>query len=260
MKAKADDLLVGMLWTCDMLYRPTLRNLTGSYEEWAYRNGFLRELQRLEKERFLERHGLGPDRRLYRLTERGRLRALGGRDPEKCWKRKWDGYWRVVVFDIPANEDKTRNALHYYLRNHGFGCLQRSVWITPGPIDDIKRDMARESPKVKSMAFLKAQLCGGERNEQIVRAAWKFGRIYELYDDYLAVLARKPSLHSGDSASAKAFQTWAAEERQAWHAAVSEDPLLPAALLPEDYNGREAWQQRKKLMQEAGAQMRAFQY
>lgn len=260
MRAKADDLLLGMLWTCDMLSRPTLRNLTSSYEEWAYRNGFLRELQRLEKEQFLERHGLGRDRRLYRLTERGRLRALGGRDPEKCWKRKWDGYWRIVVFDISAKEERTRSALLYYLRNHGFGCLQRSVWITPDTIDDVKKDMAGESPRIKSLAFLKAQLCGGERNEQVVRAAWDFARIYELYDDYLAVLARKPQLNSADSISARSFRAWAAEERQAWDAAVCEDPLLPSALLPDDYNGRDAWERRKKAFQDAAPQMRAFQY
>jgi phenylacetic acid degradation operon negative regulatory protein len=172
-----------MLWTCDMLRRPTLRNLTDSYEQWAYRNGFWKELQRLEKEQFLERHGLGPDQRLYRLTERGRLRALGGRDPERCWKRKWDGDWRVVVFDISSQENNRRNALHYYLRNHGFGCLQRSVWVTPDRIDQVQKDMGGASAKVKSMAFLSAQLCGGERNEQIVQAAWDFGRINELYSD-----------------------------------------------------------------------------
>ena len=69
-QAKAEDLLCGLLWTCDMLTRPTFRNLTDSYEAWAYRNGLLKELHRLEKERFLERHGLGPDQRLYRLTQR----------------------------------------------------------------------------------------------------------------------------------------------------------------------------------------------
>src|SRR6185295_4510945 len=167
--------------------------------------------------------GLAPISGFIGSPNAGRLRALGGRDPEKCWKRKWDGYWRVVVFDISAKEDKTRNALHYYLRNHGFGCLQRSVWITPDAIDDVKKDMAPESAKVKSMAFLKAQLCGGERNEQIVRAAWDFGRIHELYDDYLAVLARKPPLRSADFTSAKAFQAWIAEERQAWASVMSKD-------------------------------------
>jgi len=38
------------------------------------------------------------------------------------------------------------------------------------------------------------------------------------------------------------------------------DPLLPSVLLPEDYLGREAWKQRKKVLTEAAAQMRAFQF
>ena len=113
---------------------------------------------------------------------------------------------------------------------------------------------------MSAKAFLSAQLCGGERNEQIAQAAWRFSEINEAYDDYLTVLRRRPVAEIADPASAKTFQTWAAEERQAWLAAISMDPLLPSVLLPEDYPGREAWKQRKKVLNEAAAQMRAFQF
>jgi DNA-binding transcriptional regulator PaaX len=74
------------------------------------------------------------------------------------------------------------------------------------------------------------------------------------------VLRRKPESPLADTSVAKSFQSWAAEERAAWLAAISEDPLLPSTLLPEDYKGREAWKARKKLLEDAGAQMRAFQF
>jgi phenylacetic acid degradation operon negative regulatory protein len=258
MNVKTEEFLYGLLWTSDILARPTFRNLTDSYEAWAYRNGLLRQLQRLEKERFLEHHGLGPDQRLYRLTQHGRLYALGGRDPEACWARKWDGFWRIVIFDIPAAHVKTRFALLRYLRNHGFGCLQRSVWVTPHPLKDEHKDVAGFPVKAKSLVFLQASLCGGERDEQIVKAAWNFSRINELYEEYLAVLGRRPPHPLTNEAGAKTFQAWVAEERQAWASALAADPLLPKSLLPSDYQGCEAWAKRKKVMKQAGGQMRGF--
>jgi phenylacetic acid degradation operon negative regulatory protein len=183
---------------------------------------------------------------------------LGGRDPEACWARKWDGLWRIVIFDIPAAHVKTRFALLRYLRNHGFGCLQQSAWVTPHPLKEEQKEVAGFPVKAKSLVFLEASLCGGERNEQIVKAAWNFTRMNELYDEYLAVLARRPEQPLTGDAAAKNFQAWAAEERQAWLAALSSDPLLPKALLPADYQGRDAWAKRKKVMRQAGTQMRGF--
>ena len=258
MRARNEELLYGLLWTCDMLARPTFRNLTDSYESWAYRNGLLRELHRLEARKFLERHGLGPDERVYRLTQHGRVYALGGRDPEECWARKWDGFWRMVTFDIPAAHVKTRFALHRYLRSHGFGCLQKSVWITPHPLKEEQKEVAGFPVKAKSLVFWQSTLCGGERNEQIVLAAWNFGRINELYAEYLAVLGRRPHQLLSNQSAAKAFRAWSAEERQAWLAVMEADPLLPRTLLPPDYQGCEAWAERKKIMKQAASQMRTF--
>jgi DNA-binding transcriptional regulator PaaX len=257
-RAKAEDLMCGLLWTCDMLWRPTFRDLTDSYEAWAYRNGLLQELHRLEKEKFLERTGQGPDQRLYRLTQHGRVHALGGRDPEECWGRKWDGFWRMVSFDIPAAHVKTRYALHRYLRSHGFGCLQKSLWITPHPLKEEQKEVAGFPVKAKSLVFWQSTLCGGERNEQIVRAAWNFDRINDLYTEYLDVLGRRPRQLLSDPPAAKAFQAWNTEERQAWLAVMEADPLLPKALLPSDYQGCEAWAERKKVMKQAGVKMRGF--
>ena len=40
------------------------------------------------------------------------------------------------------------------------------------------------------------------------------------------------------------MQAWLREEREAWHDLMQRDPLLPACLLPPDYLGRLAWQER----------------
>src|ERR1017187_8570810 len=93
---KTQEFLNLLLWSADILMRPTYRNLTDSYTGWAYRNGLLKQVARLEQQQLIERDSNSPDDRLYRLSAQGRLHVLGGRDPEERWARPWDGQWRLV--------------------------------------------------------------------------------------------------------------------------------------------------------------------
>jgi len=45
--------------------------------------------------------------------------------------RKWDGYWRLVLFDIPEKEKIGREALRSKLKQLGFYQLQKSCFIHP---------------------------------------------------------------------------------------------------------------------------------
>ena len=258
MKAKTEELLFLALWACDTLSRPTFRNLTDSFEGWAYRNGLLRQLHRLERRQLLERQsGEGRDR-LHRLTEAGRLQALGGRDPEARWKRPWDGRWHLVLFDVPEVRSAERNKLRRYLQNRGFGYLQNSVWITPDSVSEERALLAGGPVDVESLLLLEARPCAGESDEEIVAGAWDFDNINERYGRHQGVLARRPRRRLDTEATAKVFYRWLSEEREAWMDVMGRDPLLPESLLPRGYAGRQAWRNRVAVMTEAGEQMRAF--
>src|ERR1043166_136883 len=116
MSPKTEEFLYHLLWAAESLARPTWRNLTESFEGWAYRTGLRQQLLRLEKARWIERQVAPDGNRLLRLTEAGRLRALGGCDPEVRWRRRWDGRWRLIVFDVPEARRTVRNKLRRYLR------------------------------------------------------------------------------------------------------------------------------------------------
>ena len=238
--------------------RPTFRNLTDSYESWAYRKGLLVQLHRLERRRWIERKATAPKDRIYRLTEQGRLHVLGGRDPEQRWTRSWDGQWRMVLFDMPLGKDAQRRRLWSYLRDKGFGYLQKSVWITPDPLQEEREILASESVNVESLILLEARPCAGETDEQIVAGAWDFERINNHYTRHLKVLKQRPSGSLGSEAAASMLQRWAAAEHEAWLNAVAKDPLLPEQILPSDYLGQRAWQRRKEVLQEAGQQIGTF--
>ncbi len=94
------------------------------------RKKYLRQsLQRLEARGLLQR-----SKNSYRLTTEGILflkRYRNNRSNEWKPKRKWDGKWRLVSFDVPTRENVKRNLLRSVLRESGFFQLQKSVWIAP---------------------------------------------------------------------------------------------------------------------------------
>jgi len=64
------------------------------------------------------------------LTKKGERKLLHYQVKEKK-KIKWDGKWRVVVFDVWENARSKRNLLRNEIKDFGFIQLQRSVWIYP---------------------------------------------------------------------------------------------------------------------------------
>jgi len=246
-----------------MLARPTFRNLTDSFEAWAYRNGLQWQLAKLEQQKFLEfrEGGSGVARRLdraLRLTEAGRLHALGGQDPEERWRRRWDGRWRLVLFDLPNAQSTLGNRLRRQLRRMRFGWLQNSVWISPDPLEAEKTVLADSRIDVESLIILEARPCAGESDEEIVAGAWDFERINKIYAEHGRILAARPVGALHDEVVARSFRKWAARERLAWLTAITEDPLLPELLLPLGYQGREAWRKRLEAMKSAATLVRQF--
>lgn len=49
---------------------------------------------------------------------------------------KWDGFWRVVFFDVPEKKRQIRDALRDKLRQLDFYEFQHSVFIHPYPCED----------------------------------------------------------------------------------------------------------------------------
>ncbi len=51
-------------------------------------------------------------------------------------QKRWDGKWRLVMFDIPVRSKSAREAFRWKLKQLGFVQFQRSVWVFPYPCED----------------------------------------------------------------------------------------------------------------------------
>jgi len=72
------------------------------------------------------------------LTKEGQKKALKFKIDEMKIKKpaKWDGEWRIVIFDIPERFKKAREALRRKIMDLGFRKLQESVFIFPHECED----------------------------------------------------------------------------------------------------------------------------
>ncbi len=84
---------------------------------------------------FEERNG----KRYTRVTEAGEqileLESLREKSMQK--PKRWDGRWRVVLFDIPERRRGVRNRLRLFMQEYGFVRLQDSAWIYPYDCEDL---------------------------------------------------------------------------------------------------------------------------
>lgn len=120
----------------DLTFRP-YRLLYGSIPTDIARVKVRVAVKRLEKRGLIEK-GKVENEICIRLTNLGK-KYLGQIKQKKLEKSildfnkvngKWDGVWRVVVFDIPEENRRIRNALRLGLKMLEFKQLQKSVWIS----------------------------------------------------------------------------------------------------------------------------------
>ncbi len=113
------------------LAAPNLAQLLKFFEP-ADRIKVRKVLDNLKKRRLIEVYEKD-DKDYFEVTEAGRRRILefDVEDMVLNTKRRWDGVWRGVVFDIPEMFKPARMALQQKLRELEFYPYQKSVYLTP---------------------------------------------------------------------------------------------------------------------------------
>jgi hypothetical protein len=70
------------------------------------------------------------------LTKNGIEKAISASFKLGEAKKRKDGKWIMLIFDMPANNRKRRDLLRSILRNLGYKLFQQSVWITPYDVSE----------------------------------------------------------------------------------------------------------------------------
>lgn len=104
----------------------------------------------------------------FHLTPKGKLSILKFLHLEKLKLIKWDGNFRVIIFDIPERLRKSRGYLRKELKRLGFHPIQESVYITPYPVTGELDQLLKEWGMRKYFRYLTVSEIDGEGKLKLI--------------------------------------------------------------------------------------------
>lgn len=227
----------------------TLEQLS-SYNRYSYIYSAFEEGENSEKKREKIDSAVGGliKKGLVEEVESGTLQLThAGAELKKSlyWSRRqvWDGKWRVVVFDIPEKQRHLRDGLRLELKELGFGCWQRSVWVTPF---DIMRELNMflgQHNLSQDVQIVVGERFGGLPDREFAAEIWPLdelnGKYKKLLESWEAELKRESTNEERLQAARKLHNRYID--------ILVTDPRLPGDLLPLDWGGEKAARLFEKL-------------
>lgn len=132
-------LLAGGAFFVGCLVMPGLAGLAAEYKKLKIyeKRRLMETIKRLKRQKMVEVTEEKGEK-VVRITKEGNVRALRYKLDEMKIKKpkKWDGKWRLVIFDILERKRYLRNIFRRYLKQLGLKRIQQSVYVYPYPCFD----------------------------------------------------------------------------------------------------------------------------
>ena len=171
--------------------------------------------------------------RSIKLLDEGRTRIFDrGRDG-------WDGTWRMVIYAVPEDSRAERDRARRTLTWHGFGPLATATWISPHPRLETVREALADLSATR-IDLLESRALSRTADREMAFRCWDLDGLARDYMELVAAYEQLPS-----EAELAALPGPEALRRQvelvaSYRSLPFRDPDLPAALLPEGWQGRRA--------------------
>ena len=173
---------------------------------------------------------------VLQISSKGEKRLQRNFSFFKMQEKKWDGYWRLVIFDIAEKKSSLRKQLRNKLKELGFGMWQKSVYISPFDFEDDVAEFLEEE-KIFGMAYVltaKHRLLGDAR--RLANNVWQLDRLNKKYESLVDRIKQSENLNQ--TKKMKVMKKICYD----YTVLLAEDPCLPKELLP---SGWQAWETRR---------------
>lgn len=203
----------------------------GFYNPPGYKNNYFEAtLRRLIKKKYLS----GKINDSLQLTEEG-WQQLKEDFPLLDWqKERWDGNWRMVVFDVAVKDNALRQKLRRELLKLKFGQLQESIYIIPHHAEEKIWQWLKKNDLGNQAGVLVAKQLFVDNFKVLAQKIWRLDRLNRFYE-------RLGRMKAEDELTAR---RWLKEYLEI----VAEDPFLPRELLPQTWHGFKAQEIWKKVI------------
>jgi len=174
------------------------------------------ELERIEykKERFI------------RLTKEGKKKAKETWPILKWQQQKWDGLWRMVMFDIKEKDRTKRILLQRMLKDLGFGQMQKSVYISCYNVADDVYQYIKKVGLTENVFVLVNKQMYIDKFNQLVEEIWGIKKINNQYRQLYKSIKKK-----------RINSLYLQKIINDYLDIMVDDPCLPLELLPKPWHG-----------------------
>jgi CRISPR-associated endonuclease Cas2 len=128
----------------------------------AERKGWIKKLINEEKA-YVALTTLGREE-LVKLKEDRGLKLTSG-------KKRWDGRYRLVIFDIPEKSRIVRDTLRRRLKEFGFVGWQKSVWVTKENVTRALRSFVKENALEDYILVIETTDLGNKKLERVANSS-----------------------------------------------------------------------------------------
>lgn len=152
-------------------------------------------------------------------------------------KKKWDGLWRIVFYDIPEKQRSIRENLEAKLKELGFGMVQESVYLSPLDVaEDLREFILAKGLGDKVFVSVSKQLFAGN-TKNLANKVWRLEKINDQYEELYQKMLKGGKL---------------SEIFSEYEEILRRDPCLPKELLPEEWFGDRVQRGIKIFLQKIG--------
>ncbi len=120
-------------------------------------------------------HVSSPQNEYARLTKEGKkkMHSLELDSETSLVNTNWDGFWRIILLDLPESRKSERESLRYLLKKAGFVCLKNSIWISPYPFEHLFTDIKKDLDLSSEMMIIVTQMIDDETKKILFDAFGK---------------------------------------------------------------------------------------
>lgn len=170
----------------------------------------------------------------FELTSVGKDKIVRKYPLLNLQNKRWDGKWRIVIFDIEEENKRVRDLFRRKLKELGFGGFQKSVWISPHDfLKDFKEFLENYNLQDKVVLIETKNFYVGDIKKLAVRL-WHLDDINNLYRALYDNLLQIKSLKKLRD-RVKLLNSLREEIIYVY----LKDPYLPKDFLPDDWLGDE---------------------
>ncbi len=110
-----------------------------------------------------------------RLTKEGKkkMHSLELEKDTSLVNTTWDGFWRIILLDLPESRKSERESLRYLLKKAGFVCLKNSAWISPYPFEHLFTNIKKDLGLSSEMMIIVTQMIDDETKKVLFESFGK---------------------------------------------------------------------------------------